>query len=428
MSDFAEYLFNFACSKLESDPELDMRQQVLHSNLIRQILLLQSTQADSQHQSENDLHFSSKPSLLTPQSTQPERPYPSSPYLRYPQSPSEIDDYPQWSPFTFDDELDRTLPKFDDDIDMEDPGYVNINGSETSRIFPTGLCHNHVQGSCDNFQPSYFSEPQQPHDSYLTHLNQAQADWLDSVLEDLMEEDQQDSDYGDEDDDDDEEEEDEEDKHEYALGREHERDQVHIRHSTMDHTGAHFFDRESNMITTSAPSSSLHASSTSSTLSPWCLDEAQELPPERNILNDPIHPSKHVRRQEIGSNETQEPHAACFQEYQQHHQQPQLQARRPIYLACPSYFSPVSPSTPLSTSPPSPRLQPILVKPPLSTSPPLSPPRTLEAYFSDSFFHACPPCLGFHSSPSPSPSQREEVLRYKRFDQLKRDLSSSCTL
>ncbi|KAG0338818.1 hypothetical protein BG000_003334 [Podila horticola] len=421
MSDFAEYLFNFACNKLESDPELDMRQQVLHSNLIRQILLLQSTQADNQ-QPEHDLHFSSNPSLK-PQSTEPERPYPSSPYLRYPQSPSnEIDDYPQWSPFTFDDELDRTLPKFDDDIDMEDSGYVNDSGSETSRIFPSGLCHNRnhnqIQGSCDNFLPSYFSlsEPQHPHESYLTHMNQAQEDWLDSVLEDLMEEDRQDSDYDNE-----------EDEHEYALGHEHEHDQGRIRHSTMDLTSAHFFDRESNMITTSVPSSSIHASSAPSTLSPWCLDEAQELPTEQNILNDPIHSSKHVRRQESGSNESTEPHSNCFQEYQQHHQQPQLQARRPTYVACPSYFSPLSPSTPLSTSPPSPRLQPIPVKPLLSTSPPLSPPRTLEAYFSDSYFHVCPPCLGYHSA-SPTPSQQEEVLRYKRFDQLKRDLSSSCTL
>ncbi|KAF9316679.1 ribose-phosphate pyrophosphokinase 1 [Podila horticola] len=232
MSDFAEYLFNFACNKLESDPELDMRQQVLHSNLIRQILLLQSTQADNQ-QPEHDLHFSSNPSLK-PQSTEPERPYPSSPYLRYPQSPSnEIDDYPQWSPFTFDDELDRTLPKFDDDIDMEDSGYVNDNGSETSRIFPSGLCHNRnhnqIQGSCDNFLPSYFSlsEPQHPHESYLTHMNQAQEDWLDSVLEDLMEEDRQDSDYDNEDDDDDDDDDDEEeDEHEYALGHEHEHDQA----------------------------------------------------------------------------------------------------------------------------------------------------------------------------------------------------------
>ncbi|KFH72405.1 hypothetical protein MVEG_02696 [Podila verticillata NRRL 6337] len=244
MSDFAEYLFNFACNKLETDPELDMRQQVLHSNLIRQILLLQSNHADSNHHTQlehasQDLHFPSSTSFLKPQSTQPEGlPYPPSPYLRYPPSPSQIDDYPEWSLFTFDDELDRTLlPKFDDDIDMEDSGYVNTNGSETLRIFASPICRN--QGSSgDNFLPSYpfclSTEPQQPHESYLTHMNQAQEDWLDSVLEDLMEEDQQDSDdYDEEDDDDDDDDDDNE--HEYAHGHEHEHDQVHVGHSAMNH-------------------------------------------------------------------------------------------------------------------------------------------------------------------------------------------------
>ncbi|KAF9964107.1 hypothetical protein BGZ70_006930 [Mortierella alpina] len=176
-SDFAEFLFSFACSKLESSPQLDLRQQLLHSNLIRHILL-----PPPQHQPLAGVALSN------------------------------------WSPFCFDDEFDRighpqaimsqrsqsTLPtgapgagpdhvalQDDQDVIMmedEDPTALNLFAPY---VYFRDSYHPTLS-SAASYDYGYGLD--EDDDDYRFASTQAQEDWLDAVLEDLIEEDQQDDD------------------------------------------------------------------------------------------------------------------------------------------------------------------------------------------------------------------------------------------
>ncbi|KAI1317797.1 hypothetical protein EDD11_007819 [Mortierella claussenii] len=253
-SDFAEFLFSFACNKLESSPQLDLRQQLLHSNLIRHILLHHHQQlpqhvdaavsngpaattsalalpsADTDF--DTDIPHAMAPAIETAHSYQysskkdaaacdsPQHlnlpPLPPSPPLspvphpralqqqhphHYQQqqhrqshsftctSPSSSYHHP-WSPYSFDDELDRIghnhnncnadmLPIQELDVDMDE-----VDASDAS-LYPTYINMGSAFGPA--FQ-GYFTEPHHRID-YDFESSQAQEDWLDAVLEDLMEED-----------------------------------------------------------------------------------------------------------------------------------------------------------------------------------------------------------------------------------------------
>ncbi|KAF9412214.1 hypothetical protein BGZ94_001110 [Podila epigama] len=412
MSDFATQLLNFASSKLEGSP--DLRQQVLHTNLIRHILLLKSNPGDhiNQLQSSNgDFSSTSQSQLYEPQSA--ESHYSHSTYSHSTSPSSQNLTRASWSCFTFEDELDRTLllPRLDEDdedIDMEDSGYHFGWGPGVSRafsfepVFGCGSidCFESAGGNVTQFSSSSslvepFStgtEPQHSHSHdqlshYLTDMNEAQKDWLDSVLEDLMEEDRQysedesDEEYNDDDDD-----------------EVNDDDDNDIR-SDSDATGDH--DAKDIKVTPISPISPLLSSS--SVTAPFAAktfwfskDLATTITNERSnaVVNDSLHGSKHFDQKDARSKESKE-HSTYYQDY--HHQ-------RPLYFAA-SQHSPLT--SPLSTSPPSPYLQPLIVNP--STSPPPSPTsRALEAFFSDNMYHPCPPCLGFHS-PELSPMRERSL-------------------
>ncbi|KAF9198218.1 hypothetical protein BGZ49_001044 [Haplosporangium sp. Z 27] len=232
-SEFAEFLFSFACNKLESYPELDLRQRLLHSNLIRHILLVHQQSTSNTTDSTSSSHSSSSPSnpIVTsnpssvPSEDQPQSlclpPLPPSPPLSpVPQSRQQSHQYSyasptstfvlssapyqtflettvlgqthsDWNPFSYDDEHDRIdSPQNNDvnlfqdlDVDMEeDPSLYLGHDDSYDTNFRFG------------FHP-YFAEPQPQIEGgdldYDFESSQAQEDWLDAVLEDLMEEDEQ---------------------------------------------------------------------------------------------------------------------------------------------------------------------------------------------------------------------------------------------
>ncbi|KAF9277964.1 hypothetical protein BGZ68_008884 [Mortierella alpina] len=267
-SDFAEFLFSFACSKLESSPQLDLRQQLLHSNLIRHILLVHppspassnnaTTTADT-HQDDDARRQLALPPLPpspppqqhspAPQSLNSCSPSASPPSKSFAATTQSSNTYgldlsspfqqfqplPQhqplagvalsnWSPFCFDDEFDRighpqaimsqnapvpgargggdhvALQDDQDVVMMEDEDPAALN------LFPPYVYFR------DSFHPTLSSSSydygynlEEDDDDYRFASTRAQEDWLDAVLEDLIEEDQQDDDtsheYDSEDDD-----------------------------------------------------------------------------------------------------------------------------------------------------------------------------------------------------------------------------------
>ncbi|KAF9982453.1 hypothetical protein BGZ75_006157 [Mortierella antarctica] len=248
-SDFAEFLFSFACSKLESSPQLDLRQQLLHSNLIRHILLVHppaptSTTTNAADPRQDDdarrvrppspppqLHSPAPQSLSFGSSTSPpSKPAAattqsntygldlSSPFQQFQPSPQPLAGVAlsNWSPFCFDDELDRirhpqaimsqnspptgatgagagpdhvALQDDQDVVMMEDEDPAALN------LFPPYVYFR------DSYHPTISSASydygyglDEDDDDYRFASTQAQEDWLDAVLEDLIEEDQQDDD------------------------------------------------------------------------------------------------------------------------------------------------------------------------------------------------------------------------------------------
>ncbi|KAF9578376.1 hypothetical protein BGW38_005855 [Lunasporangiospora selenospora] len=221
--EFAEALFNFACSKLETSPEIDLRQRVLHSNLVRHILLHHSS--SRQHQ-----HLDGRP-----QQSQDLSPNPT----RHDEAPAR-----HWGSFEL--EHDDAAPRIDhQDVDMEEAPL----GLSASPLWPnTGSsspfdCDIELVEPCsprdskdlllrrkssgegsapdsignisvidgvlmqvpfpDLFPPPYLhysstsSLPHEDFDHYSDYdsdydsgFDSAQAHWLDAVLEDLMDEDQ----------------------------------------------------------------------------------------------------------------------------------------------------------------------------------------------------------------------------------------------
>ncbi|KAF8941551.1 hypothetical protein BGZ58_006954 [Dissophora ornata] len=226
-SDFAEFLFSFACNKLESSPQLDLRQQLLHSNLIRHILLVHHQPSTPSPLSSSSASSSAEdqPQLLSLPPLPPSPPpspspqhfvYPSSPATSYDHStfqtfpaPSLVAAIPSqtpshWSPFSFDDELDRIrhsngpdqILVHDLDVDMDEE-----SSDQDLSSLPPSLYINDLNGSDNSydysrsFRPIYVG-PQLPEEDddldYDYESSQAQEDWLDAVLEDLMEEDEHD--------------------------------------------------------------------------------------------------------------------------------------------------------------------------------------------------------------------------------------------
>ncbi|KAF9961362.1 hypothetical protein BGZ72_004071 [Mortierella alpina] len=252
-SDFAEFLFSFACSKLESSPQLDLRQQLLHSNLIRHILLVHppapttttnSNNADTRRDDDARRLLALPP---LPPSPPPQQPAPqslgfcspsASPPSKSTAATTQSNTYgldlssfqqfqpsPQhqplagvalshWSPFCFDDELDRIHPQAivsqnsprgpaggpehvalqeDQDVVMmeEDPAALNlfppyVYFRDSYHPSPSSYDHGYVYG--------YGYGLDEDDDDYRFASTRAQEDWLDAVLEDLIEEDQQEDD------------------------------------------------------------------------------------------------------------------------------------------------------------------------------------------------------------------------------------------
>ncbi|KAF9995795.1 hypothetical protein BGZ79_010474 [Entomortierella chlamydospora] len=236
-SEFAEFLCSFASNKLQSSPQLDLRQRLLHSNLIRHILLTyhqpsstsSSTSSSSSSPSSSTAAATSDPSSSTPSKDQPQSlclpplppspplsPVPQSHYYVFASPSAPFQTFPphsdtpvlgqihsNWTPFSFDDELDRIHSRqsldgnlFQDlDVDMEeDPSDPTLYLGQNDNNYDTNLRF--------GFHP-YFAEPHPHMEDHDFESNQAQKDWLDAVLEDLMEEDEQEDSSPDYDSDDD---------------------------------------------------------------------------------------------------------------------------------------------------------------------------------------------------------------------------------
>ncbi|KAG0202881.1 hypothetical protein BGX33_009442 [Mortierella sp. NVP41] len=221
-SEFAEFLFSFACNKLETSPQLDLRQQLLHSNLIRHILLV--------HQPATTSESTTATLPQSPSSSSSRTPYGS-----------------PWNPFSFDDELDRIeladQQQQDSDVDMEEQDETDQQSSSSSSLVNSDHSFGLPSSSAMIFDDSYYNlfyqsnsfqhqDIQHQHHLHQMHLHQmhhmqlqyplqqhqqqmldedqeyqyeasqAQEDWLDAVLEDLIEDDQDDDDDDKDDDDD----------------------------------------------------------------------------------------------------------------------------------------------------------------------------------------------------------------------------------
>ncbi|KAG0211978.1 hypothetical protein BGX28_007062 [Mortierella sp. GBA30] len=241
-SEFAQFLFSFACNKLETSPQLDLRQQLLHSNLIRHILLTHHHQLDESSKNEDlerqrllalpplppspppvtpspspvpqSLNQSCKKNTTTTQSTPSDlygldpsfQPFQPLPQHKQHQHLAGVA-IPHWSPFCFEDELERIhhdqamipavqqgptqVPVQDQDVIMEET---------TADMFPAFVYfrdgYNHINPAYYGPPPSLMERPydrdEDDEDYYRFATSQAQDDWLDAVLEDLIEEDQQD--------------------------------------------------------------------------------------------------------------------------------------------------------------------------------------------------------------------------------------------
>ncbi|KAF9570896.1 hypothetical protein EC968_001205 [Mortierella alpina] len=255
---------SFACSKLESSPQLDLRQQLLHSNLIRHILSTStSTTHDNHHPDPH--HDDDAPRLLAlpplPPSPPPQlhSPVPqslsfcspstspptksaaattqsntygldlASPFQPF-QSPAQHQPLAgvvlsNWSPFCFDDEFDRIPhPQAAMSHDVLSTSVTGASRGGEGGARGAGPDHVALQDDQDvvmmededpaalNLYPPYvyFRDSYHPaissasydygyqldedDDDYRFASTQAQEDWLDAVLEDLIEEDQQDDD------------------------------------------------------------------------------------------------------------------------------------------------------------------------------------------------------------------------------------------
>ena len=217
-SDFAEFLFSFACNKLESSPQLDLRQQLLHSNLIRYILLVHqpststpsSTPSTPPSASPAPLNHPPLLSLPPLPPSPPASPAPQSlshqfqqshshspqPFDHYTSTPTPTlisvlpsQDSSNWSPFSFIDELDR-IPQ-DQDVDMGDDLSESLFLPTSPMFLDDSSLHEE-----DGFSfPPYHAGPRLQgmfDDVDEFESSQAQEDWLDAILEDLMEEDDDD--------------------------------------------------------------------------------------------------------------------------------------------------------------------------------------------------------------------------------------------
>ncbi|KAF9361058.1 hypothetical protein BGX26_006146 [Mortierella sp. AD094] len=252
-SEFAEFLFSFACNKLESSPQLDLRQQLLHSNLIRHILLVhqQSSSTTSASTSTSTSSSSSStsssspsttavstsaPSSSTPSEDQPQSlclpPLPPSPPLspvpqshhhvfaspsatfghpttpyqtfppQFPETPVLGQIHSNWTPFSYDDELDRIHSRQSLDGNLFQDLDVDMEEDPSDPTLYLGQNDNYDTNLRFGFHP-YFAESQPQMEDYDFESSQAQEDWLDAVLEDLMEEDEQEDSSPDYDSDDD---------------------------------------------------------------------------------------------------------------------------------------------------------------------------------------------------------------------------------
>ncbi|CAO3569533.1 unnamed protein product [Mortierella alpina] len=252
---------DFACSKLESAPQLDLRQQLLHSNLIRHILLVHprvhsittstSTTSADALQDDDAMRLRALPPLPPSPPPQLHSPAPqplsfcssspsppskstaattqsttfgvelSSPFQQFQPPPQHQPlagvALSHWSPFCFDDEFDRighpqaimsqrsqsSLPtgapgagpdhralQDDQDIVMmedEDPAALNL-------FAPYVYFKDSYHPILSSASYDYGYGLDEDDDDYRFASTQAQEDWLDAVLEDLIEEDQQDDD------------------------------------------------------------------------------------------------------------------------------------------------------------------------------------------------------------------------------------------
>ncbi|KAF9924824.1 hypothetical protein FBU30_005273 [Linnemannia zychae] len=230
-SEFAQFLFSFACNKLETSPQLDLRQQLLHSNLIRHILLvhqssftspLSSDQAASHsHQGEQQRQHNPFPMQNTVAAPSSPSSPPQSLLSLTSSSSSQARD--TWNPFSFNDELDRIefTAQQDSDVVMEEQIEPFSSSSTSSPLLDSSYygffyqSNSFLQQQQHHLQHLQHQQPQllelhqiqlqyplQQHQQkmldedqeYLYEASQAQEDWLDAVLEDLIEDDRDDDD------------------------------------------------------------------------------------------------------------------------------------------------------------------------------------------------------------------------------------------
>ncbi|KAF9115175.1 hypothetical protein BGX27_008653 [Mortierella sp. AM989] len=470
-SEFAEFLFSFACNKLES-PQLDLRQQLLHSNLIRHILLVhqQSTIATGLSSSSPSSPSPSSPTSTTPPSPIPSEdqpqllclpPLPPSPPLSpVPQSrqqshqyvfasPSTVYSHPNndyqtfsqqfseaailgqthsnWSPFSYDDELDRIGNRqsldgnhFEDlDVDMEeDPSDPTLYLSHNDNNYDSNLCF--------GFHP-YFAEPQHQMEGngqeYDFESSQAQEDWLDAVLEDLMEEDEQEDSSPEYDSDDDDNDSFREKELEIGVTRGPTTQAVVV--------VAHKMDSEEDAI--------LGCLLDQSGQQIQNHHHYQQQQPH-HTLSSPVpcssllHPYQSIDIY-TSSHESSHPYHKSYL-----HQSFPAKEKGSTAIISTTTSTPVTTTqaTPIaSVATSSPR--PLLTKGVLMDEPMLRQDHVSQikqrqqqlqnpSYFKDdAYYHSCPPCLGFHSSSRPysQRGQSEDALREQRFVQLTQELGAA---
>jgi len=465
-SEFAEFLFSFACNKLETSPQLDLRQQLLHSNLIRHILLVhQPSTVSSPDDNSSSAATSSSPLSpdLTPVShshQRDQRPFsiqqdPTTTTTTTASAQHQLSSSSQaqantpygsvWSPFSFDDELDRidlANHQQDSDVDMEEQGENNINNSSSHHFDLSSSSSGMVFDDSDYsffYQPSPFQhqheQQQQQHLSfhqlhqiqlqyplqqhqqqmldedqeYLYEASQAQEDWLDAVLEDLIDDDQ----------DDDEEEDDD------NVGDV----------SSPEYRGV---DTDSD----SDAEEYLRDTFEDDVKRRQLSDPRQSFDPHPCLLQ--FNPANEKGSTAIASAPTALPLAACLSPSSLPPTSPQT-ANTHTATPTTAVSATSSSSTTTAAITPSPSSRFLARGDILDQDPTLHPlnpinnsnhhaSRSLDA-MDEAYYRPCPPCLGFHcsssarSSSTPSSySQGEDSLREERFAQLAKELLTSTYL
>ncbi|KAF9432040.1 hypothetical protein BGZ76_011385 [Entomortierella beljakovae] len=481
-SEYAEFLFSFAWNKLESSPQLDLRQQLLHSNLIRHILLVHqqsnstvspSPTTTTSTADSSTLTISSSPSVIvsspspSPSSSEDQSqllclpPLPPSPPLspvpqsrpqshlyvvaaspfghqnptyqnfssQYPEANHVLGQIPSaWSPYSFNDEFDRIdsrqspdTNEFQDlDVDMEedssDPSfYLDSNQNNFSSDFQFG------------FNPYFSEQPSHMEGADLDYdfeSSQAQEDWLDAVLEDLMEEDEQDDstvEYDSDDDDDD------------------------------DDDNDSFRDKELDINVTRGPSSQAvvvvaHSSQEGGFLGHLLDQNGQQIIQNHHHYQH-SHPIPSVPCPSLlGIDLYNSSHESPFP-YQKSYLHQSFQTKEKGSTATMSTMISTSPSSTTTTSisktsssvtttsdlPFAASAPPTEISMEESTLPQdhvsqFKQNNKKSSFFMDeAYYRACPPCLGFHSSSRsyPKRGQSEDALREQRFVQLTQELGAA---